>query len=64
MFRIFAHIYHNHFDKIVHLLLEAHWNSFFAHFILFVKEFGLIERSEMEPLIALIENFEAQGKIV
>jgi len=35
MFRVFAHIYHTHFDKIVHLSLEAHWNSFFAHFVAF-----------------------------
>ena len=37
MFRVFAHIYHTHFDKIVHLSLEAHWNSFFAHFIHFAR---------------------------
>lgn len=64
MFRIFAHIYHNHFDKIVHLSLEAHWNSFFAHFVSFAKEYNLIDRSEMEPLLPLIENFELQGKII
>ncbi|KAL6453783.1 LOW QUALITY PROTEIN: MOB2 CBK1 kinase activator protein MOB2 [Candida maltosa Xu316] len=61
---IFAHIYHNHFDKIVHLSLEAHWNSFFAHFISFVKEFNLLDRNEMEPLLPLIENLEQQGKII
>ena len=54
MFRIFAHIYHNHFDKIVHLSLEAHWNSFFAHFISLVKEYNLIDRNELEPLLPLI----------
>lgn len=64
MFRIFAHIYHNHFDKIVHLSLEAHWNSFFAHFISFCKEFSLIERAELAPLLPLIEDFEKQGKII
>lgn len=64
MFRIFAHIYHNHFDKIVHLSLEAHWNSFFAHFISLCKEFSLLDRKEMEPLVPLIENFEQQGKII
>ncbi|RLV93085.1 CBK1 kinase activator protein MOB2 [Spathaspora sp. JA1] len=64
MFRIFAFIYHNHFEKIVHLSLEAHWNSFFAHFISFVKEFNLIDRNELEPLLPLIENFEQQGKII
>ncbi|KAG0655046.1 Maintenance of ploidy protein mob2 [Monosporozyma unispora] len=64
MFRIFAHIYHHHFDKIVHLSLEAHWNSFFAHFISFSKEFNIIDRKEMVPLLPLIENFEQQGKII
>lgn len=64
MFRIFAHIYHNHFDKIVHLSLEAHWNSFFSHYISFVKEFKLIERNELKPLLPLIESFEEQGKII
>lgn len=63
MFRIFAHIYHHHFDKIVHLSLEAHWNSFFAHFLSFSKEFNVIERKEMYPLLPLIENLESQGKI-
>lgn len=64
MFRIFAHIYHHHFDKIVHLSLEAHWNSFFAHFISFSKEFNIIERKEMYPLLPLIESLEVQGKII
>lgn len=64
MFRIFAHIYHNHFDKFVHLSLEAHWNSFFAHFISLIKEYNLLDRSELEPLLPLIENLEAQGKII
>lgn len=64
MFRIFVHIYHNHFDKIVHLSLEAHWNSFFAHYISFCKEFKLLDRKEMTPLLPLIENLEQQGKII
>lgn len=63
MFRIFAHLYHNHFDKIVHLSLEAHWNSFFAHFITFGKQFELADRSEMKPMEPLILAMEAQGKI-
>lgn len=64
MFRIFAHIYHNHFEKFVHLSLEAHWNSFFAHFISFCKEHNLLDRSELVPLLPLIENLELQGKII
>ena len=64
MFRVFALIYHNHFEQILHLSLEAHWNSFFAHFISFVKEYELIDRLELSPLLPLVENFEAQGKII
>ncbi|KAI5949647.1 MOB2 [Candida margitis] len=63
MFRIFAFIYYNQFDKIVHLSLEAHFNSFFAHFISFIKEFNLLDKKELEPLQPLIDEFEAQGKI-
>lgn len=63
MFRIFAHMYHHHFDKIVHLSLEAHWNSFFAHFISFAREFNIIDKKELTPLLPLIEILERQGKI-
>ncbi|SCU79130.1 LAME_0A07360g1_1 [Lachancea meyersii CBS 8951] len=64
MFRIFAHMYHHHFDKIIHLSLEAHWNSLFAHFVSFAKEFNLVDRRDMSPLEPLIENLEKQGKII
>ncbi|KAI5953596.1 MOB2 [Candida jiufengensis] len=63
MFRIFAFIYYNQFDKLVHLNLEAHFNSFFAHFISFIKEFNLLDKKELNPLQPLIDSFEAQGKI-
>jgi len=41
LFRIFAHLYHAHFEQIVHLSIEAHFNSLFAHFLAFGKEFDL-----------------------
>ena len=41
LFRVFAHIYHAHFPEILHLSLEAHFNSLFAHFLAFGKEFHL-----------------------
>jgi hypothetical protein len=64
MFRIIAHIYWNHFEKIVHLSLEAHWISYFSHFISFIREFDLMEIRELEPLSMLIDNLEAQGRII
>lgn len=63
LFRIFAHIYHSHFDKILHLSLEAHWNSFFAHFISFGKEFELLDKHDVEPLRDLIDLMTKMGII-
>lgn len=39
LFRVYAHIYHAHFPKIVSLGEEAHLNTSFKHFIFFVLEF-------------------------
>ncbi|KAG9286598.1 hypothetical protein G9A89_005366 [Geosiphon pyriformis] len=57
-FRVFAHIYHNHYDKVLHLREEGHFNSLFAHFISFAKEFALLDKKEMGPLEELIEIME------
>lgn len=56
LFRIYAHIYHSHFKRIVNLGAEAHLNTCFKHFIYFVKEFDLIEERELQPLKDLIDN--------
>ncbi|WVZ11703.1 hypothetical protein V8G54_016233, partial [Vigna mungo] len=56
LFRVYAHIYHSHFQKIVSLKEEAHLNTCFKHFILFTCEFGLIDKKELAPLQELIET--------
>jgi len=56
LFRVYAHIYHSHFQKIVGLGAEAHLNTCFKHFIYFVYEFKLIEPKELEPLRDLIDS--------
>ncbi|XP_042467397.1 MOB kinase activator-like 1A [Zingiber officinale] len=56
LFRVYAHIYHSHFQKIVSLKEEAHLNTCFKHFILFTYEFGLIDKKEIAPLQELIES--------
>lgn len=56
LFRIYAHIYHTHFNKIVQLGAEAHLNTCFKHFIYFVYEFKLIEQKELQPLRDLIDS--------
>lgn len=35
LFRVYAHIYHSHFQKIISLKEEAHMNTCFKHFVLF-----------------------------
>lgn len=54
LFRVYAHIYHSHFNKIVSLGEEAHLNTSFKHFIFFVQEFNLIDKKELAPLAELI----------
>jgi len=62
LFRVYAHIYHSHFRIIVGLGLEAHLNTSFKHFALFVQEFGLIEKKELAPLAELIANLTENGE--
>ncbi|PAN04368.1 hypothetical protein PAHAL_1G062400 [Panicum hallii] len=56
LFRIYVHIHHSHFQKIVSLKEEAHLNTCFKHFILFTNEFGLIDKKELASLHELIES--------
>ncbi|KAF3429702.1 hypothetical protein E2986_11079 [Frieseomelitta varia] len=60
LFRVYAHIYHQHFSEVVQLGEEAHLNTSFKHFIFFVQEFNLIERRELAPLQELIEKLTAK----
>lgn len=41
LFRVYAHIYHQHFDSVMQLQEEAHLNTSFKHFIFFVQVMGL-----------------------
>jgi len=56
LFRVYAHIYYSHFNKIRSLGEEAHLNTCFKHFYYFTKEFNLIETKELEPLQQVIAN--------
>lgn len=57
LFRVYAHVYHAHFDKVISLEEERHLNTSFKHFIFFVKEFELMDPKEMSPLKLLISRF-------
>ncbi|KAI9592252.1 Mob1/phocein [Syncephalis fuscata] len=63
LFRVFAHIYWTHYDKLIHLCLEGHFNSLFAHYMAFSREFDLLEKKELTPLNELIAEMEAAGKL-
>ncbi|XP_057767037.1 MOB kinase activator-like 1A isoform X3 [Salvia miltiorrhiza] len=56
LFRVYAHIYHSHFQRIVSLEEEAHLNTCFKHFVLFTSEFGLIEKAELAALGDIVES--------
>lgn len=54
LFRIYAHVYHQHFKEVVMLGEEAHVNTSLKHFVYFVQEFNLIDQKELAPLHQLI----------
>ncbi|KAG9480414.1 hypothetical protein GDO78_012079 [Eleutherodactylus coqui] len=62
LFRVYAHIYHQHFDSVIQLQEEAHLNTSFKHFIFFVQEFNLIDRREQAPLQELIEKLTSKDR--
>lgn len=56
LFRVYAHIYHSHFSKIVALGEEPHLNTSFKHFVYFVQAFNLVDKKDLQPLGELIES--------
>lgn len=44
LFRVYAHIYHSHFNQVCELGEEAHLNTLFKHFIFFSHYFKLISK--------------------
>jgi len=37
LFRIYAHLYHVHYEKMIELKMDAHLNTSFKHFVFFVR---------------------------
>lgn len=62
LFRVYAHLYYSHFEKVVNIGAEAHLNTCFKHFIVFVREFDLVERRELEPLKDLIDRLGSSSE--
>ncbi|KAK5119361.1 hypothetical protein LTR85_007717 [Meristemomyces frigidus] len=62
LYRIYAHIYCHHYGVVRGLGLEAHLNTGFKHYVLFVEEFGLADEKGAKkgewfgPLGELVEK--------
>jgi len=63
LFRVYAHIYHQHFEQVIQLQEEAHLNTSFKHFIFFVQEFNLVEKKELMPLQELIDRLTSKDRL-
>jgi len=48
LFRVYAHLYHQHFSEVMQLGEEAHLNTSFKHFIFFVQVYIIL--SLISPL--------------
>ena len=62
LFRVYAHVYHQHRDDVRRLDEEAHLNTSFKHFIFFIEEFSLIDKKELTPLQDLIDILNAKDQ--
>ena len=60
LFRVYAHVYYSHFQKVGQLGEEAHLNTCFKHFYYFIEEFALVDKKETAPLQQLIDNLTKQ----
>lgn len=62
LFRVYAHTYHNHYERMVALSFLPHLNTCFKHFMYFVFEFNLIKVEELAPLQQLIDKLFQEDK--
>lgn len=63
LFRVYAHVFYCHFERVVELSFEAHLNSCFKHLMYFVLEFELVKAEELRPLQPLMDRFIAEDDI-
>ncbi|GMM28483.1 Mob1 protein [Martiniozyma asiatica (nom. inval.)] len=56
LFRVYAHVYCHHFDEVNELGMQTHLNTSLKHFVLFCKEFNLLQRKDYGPLDELVDR--------
>uniref|UniRef100_A0A8C2U735 MOB kinase activator 2 n=2 Tax=Coturnix japonica TaxID=93934 RepID=A0A8C2U735_COTJA len=55
LFHVLAHIYSSHFKETLALELHGHLNTLYTHFILFIREFNLVDLKETTIMDDLTE---------
>lgn len=55
LFHVLGHIYWAHFKEILALELHGHLNTLYVHFILFAREFNLLDPKETAVMDDLTE---------
>ena len=53
-------MFYSHTQQIIDLGVEAHVNSAFKHFYLFIREFDLVDKADMAPLQHMIDKINKQ----
>jgi len=56
LFRVYAHMYHSHFQDFAARTCAAHLNTCFRWFVFFSLEHRLVPKREMRPLQPIIEK--------
>ncbi|POI23732.1 hypothetical protein CIB84_012520, partial [Bambusicola thoracicus] len=56
LFHVLAHIYSSHFKETLALELHGHLNTLYTHFILFIREFNLVDLKETTIMDDLTER--------
>jgi len=56
LYRVFVHVYIEHFERLQEAGAEAHTNTFYRHYYFFMKEHHLMEDKDFAPLEALNER--------
>jgi MOB kinase activator 1 len=60
MFRVYAHLYHSHWDKVKALGADAHLNTCFKHFYYFTAEFEMIKEAELQPMASVVSKLRGK----
>merc|ERR1711964_738656 len=57
IFRVYAHIYHSHFEELEKLDAHQTLNHLFKRLVLFAKMFNLMDPAETAPMHMLVDKF-------